>query len=272
VASGTLTPGGTTVPWVVWSEDVGGHHAIFVSRLVGDHFELFNGGNPVSAPDQDAGTPDITFYGNTPYISWTVSNGDVKKGFVGHFDQYGAFVSDTPGGISLNPKHGAAPLIDARVPLSSSCTADPFTADGSTCAPGQINAAFDTFTTAGSPQRLFSQALTGGPNCVLFYRCQLKVVIHKHRAVIVAKLRQRHKVGIIVDRIKPRSTGRSPRSTERVGRVPLGTHPRSTLRLKWDLRVGGKPLKPGRYRVTLRALDKKGNVVGLSKAVTIRIH
>jgi hypothetical protein len=272
VASGTLTPGGTTVPWVVWSEDVGGHHAIFVSRLVGDHFELFNGGNPVSAPDQDAGTPDITFYGNTPYISWTVSKGDVKKGFVGHFDQYGAFVADTPGGISLNPKHGAAPLIDARVPLSSSCTADPFTADGSTCAPGQINAAFDTFTTAGSPQRLFSQALTGGPNCVLFYRCQLKVVIHKHRAVIVAKLRQRHKVGIIVDRIKPRSTGRSPRSTERVGRVPLGTHPRSTLRLKWDLRVGGKPLKPGRYRVTLRALDKKGNVVGLSKAVTIRIH
>ena len=72
VASGTLTPGGTTVPWVVWSEDVGGHHAIFVSRLVGgDHFELFNAGNPVSAPEQDAGTPDITFYGNTPYISWT---------------------------------------------------------------------------------------------------------------------------------------------------------------------------------------------------------
>jgi hypothetical protein len=269
VATGTLTPGGTTVPWVVWSEDVGGHHAIFVSRLVGDQFVPFNNGNPVSGPNEDAGTPDITFYGNTPYISWTVSNGDVKKGNVGHFDQYGAFVSDTPGGISLIPPHGAAPLIDARVALSSSCTADPFSADGTTCTPGQINAAFDTFTTAGTPQRLFSQALTGGPNCVLFYKCQLKVVIHHHRAVIVAKLRQRYKVGIIVDRVGPRST---PRSTHRVGRVPLGTHPRSTLRLKWDLRVNGKPLKAGRYRVTLRALDKKGKVVGLSKAVTIRIH
>jgi hypothetical protein len=257
---------------VTFSEDVGGHHAIFVSRLVGDHFELFNGGNPVSGPNDDASHPDITFYGNTPYISWTAANGADKKGFAGHFDQYGNFVSDTPGGISLIPPHGPAPLIDARVALSSSCTADPFTADGTTCAPGEINAAFDTFTTAGSPQRLFSQALTGGPNCVLFYKCQLKVIIHHHRAVIVAKLRHRYKVGIIVDRVKPRSTGRTPRSTQRVGRVPLGTHPRSTLRLKWDLRVNGKALKPGRYHVTLRALDSKGNVVGLSKAVTIRIH
>jgi hypothetical protein len=272
VAAGTLTPGKPTVPWVAWSEDVGGHHAIFVSRLVnGDHFELFNGGNPVSGPE-DAGTPDITFFGNTPYVSWTAASGADKKGFVGHFDPYGNFVTDTPGGISLIPPHGAAPLIDARVALSSSCTADPFSTDGTNCAPGAINAAFDTFTTAGSPQRLFSQALIGGQNCVLFYKCQLQVVVHQHRAVIVAKLRQRYKVGIIVDRIKPRSTGRKPRSTERVGRVPLGTHPRSTLRLKWDLRVNGKPLKKGRYHVTLRALDKKGNVVGLSKPVTIRIR
>ena len=35
VAAGTLVPGTPTVPWVTWSEDVGGHHAIFVSRLVG---------------------------------------------------------------------------------------------------------------------------------------------------------------------------------------------------------------------------------------------
>ena len=62
------------------------------------------------------------------------------------------------------------------------------------------------------------------------------------------------------------------RSTERVGRVPLGSHPRSTLRLAWDLRVNGRALKKGRYHVTLRALDKKGKVVGLSKPVTIRIR
>jgi hypothetical protein len=265
VAAGTLTPGTPTVPWVVWSEDVGGHHAIFVSRLVnGDHFELFNGGNPVSGPAEDAGTPDITFFGNTPYISWTSTDGTVKRGFAGHFDATGVFVSDTPGGIRLTPKGGAAPLIDFRVPLSSNCTADPFTQDGTNCAPAAVNAAFDTFTTAGSPQRLYSQALTGGPNCVLFYQCQLTVKVHHGVARIIAKLRQGHRVGIIVDKV-------GPRSTKRVGRVPLGTHPRSTLRLRWDLRVNGKHLKRGKYRITLRALDKKGNVIGLTRPTTLRV-
>ena len=74
VAAGTLKPGGATVPWVVWQEDLGagdGKHAIFVSRLVGgDHFELFNAGQPVSNTANDATRPDITFSGNVPYISW----------------------------------------------------------------------------------------------------------------------------------------------------------------------------------------------------------
>ena len=269
VATGTLTPGGVTVPWVTWSEDVGGHHAIFVSRLVnGDHFELFNGGNPISGPDEDAGTPDITFFGNTPYVSWTSSHDDAKRGFVGHFDAYGQFVSDTPGGIRLtNAKGfsgGPASLIDFRVPLSSNCTADPFTADGTTCAPAAVNAAFDTFTTAGSPQRLYSQALTGGPNCVLFYQCRLEIHVHHHRANIIAKLRHRYFVGIIVDKV-------GKHGAKRVGRVPLGTHPRSTLHLAWDLKVNGKPLHAGRYRVTLRALDKKGKVLGLTRPVTVHV-
>ena len=68
VATGTLTPGGTTVPWVTWQEEIGGgRHAIFVSRLVnGDHFELFNSGQPVSNTLNDATNPDITFSGNEP--------------------------------------------------------------------------------------------------------------------------------------------------------------------------------------------------------------
>jgi len=269
VAAGTLTPGQPTAPWVVWSEDVGGHHAIFVSRLVGGtHFELFNGGNPVSGPDEDAGTPDITFFGNTPYISWIDShgNGD-QRGQVGHFDATGTFVTDTPGGIrptALRGPHGPLSLIDARVALSSSCTADPFTRDGSACTPGDVNAAFDTFTAAGNPQRLFSQALIGGPNCVLFARCDLEVKIKDRIAEILATLRQGHRVGIIVDRI-------GKHGVTRIGRVPLGAHPRSKLGLKWDLKVAGKRLPAGRYRVTLRALDGHGNVLGLTKPATIRI-
>src|SRR3954447_16408636 len=272
VATGTLTPGGTTVPWVTWSEDVGGHHAIFVSRLVGgDHFELFNNGEPITGPDEDAGTPDITFFGNTPYVSWTSSSGAGKRGFVGHFDTAGTFVGDTPGGIRLTGAHDKASLLDARVALSSSCTADPFSADGATCARGDVNAAFDTFTTAGSPQRLFSQALTEGPNCVLFYNCKLDVEIggdhdhghHHHIAHILAKLRQRHFVGIVVDRL-------GKHGATRVGRVPLGTHARGALDLRWDLKVNGKRLRAGHYRVTLRALDK-GTVLGLTKPVTISV-
>ncbi|MGZ4278342.1 MAG: hypothetical protein ACXVVU_16955 [Solirubrobacteraceae bacterium] len=266
VATGTLMPSGTTVPWVVWSEDVGGHHAIFVSRLVGgDHFELFNGGNPVSSPNDDAATPDITFFGNTPYISWTVAAGGGKRGFVGHFDSTGTFVSDTPGGIRLIPPRGPASLIDARVALSSNCTADPFTTDGANCPPADVNAAFDTFTSAGTPQALFSQALTGGPNCVLFLNCKLQVVIKNAAAQIIAKLRQRHFVGILVEKV-------GKHHVTRVGRVPLGSHPRSTLHLRWNLKVNGKRLRAGRYRITLRALDKKGNALGVTKPVTIRVR
>src|SRR5262249_44699340 len=90
VAAGTLKPGGTTVPGVVWQEDLAGddqHHAVFVSRLVGgDHFELFNGGRPVSNTDNDATRPDITFSGNVPYISWQEEIDGAQVTFVGHFE------------------------------------------------------------------------------------------------------------------------------------------------------------------------------------------
>lgn len=267
VAAGTLTPGGTTVPWTAFSEDVGGgRHGIFVSRLVGgDHFELFNGGNPVSPIDQDASQPDITFFGNTPYVSWTAKHGNETRGFVGHFDATGAFVTDTPGGIRLGQRHGHSSLIDARVPLSSSCTADPFTHDGANCTPGDLNAPFFTFTTAGSPQRLFAQASTEGPNCVIFFRCRLHVRINHHTAAIIAQIRRLQRVGILVQRV-------SGKHVKTIGRVPLGKHAKGHLRLRWNLRVNGKKLHAGRYRVTLRALDKKKNVLGLTRPVTIRVR
>jgi len=71
VAAGTLTPGSPTVPWVVWAEDTGGgRHAIFVSRLVGGtHFELFNGGNPLSNPANDATCPGGA--PNAPFATFT---------------------------------------------------------------------------------------------------------------------------------------------------------------------------------------------------------
>ena len=272
VAAGTRTPGTPTVPWTAFSEDVGGgRHGIFISRLVGgDHFELFNGGNPVSPAGQDASQPDITFFGNTLYVSWTAKQGAETRGFVGHFDAAGTFVLDTPGGIRIGSGrkghgHKRASLIDARVPVSSSCTADPFTKDGASCTAGDLNAPFYTFTTAGSPQRLFAQAATEGPNCVIFAGCTLHVRIKHRKAAIVAKLRHHEQVGILVQRVKGKHL-------KKVGRVPLGTHGKGRLHLRWNLRVNGKPLHKGRYRVTLRALDKKKNVLGLTRPVTIRVR
>jgi hypothetical protein len=263
VAAGSLTPGGTTVPWVTWSEN----GAIFVSRLVGgDHFELFNHGNPITAPGADASTPDITFFGNTPYVSWNESHGAAKRGFVGHFDATGAFINDTPGGIRLNPfKGGPADLIDARVAISSSCTADPFSKDGTACTPGDVNAPFYTFTTAGSPQRLFAQSAIGGPNCVIFYACHVSVPVHHGIAHIIAKLRKRLTVGILVERVHGHRV--SP-----VGRVPLGSHHKGSLDLRWNLKVNGHRLKRGKYRVTLRALDSHRNILGVTKPVTISVR
>ncbi len=164
VAAGTLKPGGATVPWVVWQEDLGageGKHAIFVSRLVGgDHFELFNSGQPVSNTANDATRPDITFSGNVPYISWQEEVSGAQVTFVGHFEGGAAapvFKLDTPTGIP-NSKFGNAkdPL---RAPVSSGCTANPFNADGASCQGGAVGTPFFLFA-AGDPgaQHLFAQA------------------------------------------------------------------------------------------------------------------
>jgi hypothetical protein len=277
VAAGTLTRGGTAVPWVVWAESVaGGRHAVFVSRLVGgDHFELFNGGNPLSGGG-DAASPDITFFGNTPYVSWIETHGGKTRGFVGHFEN-GIFVFDTPGGIRLTgaPAGGPASLIDARVPISSNCTADVFTSDGSACTVADVNALFFLFTTAGTPQRLFGQAAIGGPNCVIFANCQVAVHIRDGAAEITARLRQQNTVGILVQRVvgTRRVNGRRVPRLKRVGRVPLGKHRAGRLKLHWNLRVNHKQLRPrARYLITLRALDRKGHVLGITKPVIIRVH
>jgi hypothetical protein len=274
VAAGTLTPGSPTVPWVAFAEDMGnGNHGIFVARLVGgDHFELFNGGKPVSNIHNDAVRPDITFFGNVPYVSWIEPHGTFNRGFVGHFEN-GAFRLDTPRSIVLGTQQRAASLIDARVPLSSSCTADPFTSDGSSCPVAAVNDPFDLFTTTGSPQRLFSQAIVGGPNCVTFSACSVSVNQQGGAAVISSTLGQSNNVGILVQRIVGirHVHGNRVFVTKAVGRVPLGHHPRGSLKIHWDLKVNGHSLKPGKYLVTLRALDSHRNVLGYAKPVVVKV-
>jgi hypothetical protein len=275
VASGTLTPGSTTVPWVVWAEDTGsGKHAILISRLVGgNHFELFNGGAPLSAANRDATHPDITFFGNVPYVSWVEARGSGFRGFVGHFEN-GVFVLDTPTGIALLSPPRRPSLIDFRVPISSSCTADPFTSDGSACPVATVNSPFLLFTTSDSPQRLFGQFVIGGPNCVLFPGCNLAIVRQSIDFLIEASLNQSDSVGILVQRIvgTKRVHGTKVFVLQAVGRVPLGHHRPGRLKLRWNIKVNGHRLKKGKYLITLRALDSHRNVLGLTKPVILTIN
>src|SRR3989449_622724 len=163
VAAGTLKPGGTTVPWVVWQEDIGeGKHAVFVARLVGgDHFELFNSGQPVSNTVNDATRPDITFSGNVPYISWQEQISGALVTFVGHFEGGAStpvFKLDTPTGIANSGFADVAnPL---RAPISSTCTANPINADGAVCQAGAIGTPFFLYTAGddGGIHQLFAQA------------------------------------------------------------------------------------------------------------------
>jgi hypothetical protein len=174
VASGTMNPANPTVPWVAWDETVGGHQQVFVSRLVGAgaaaRFVPVNNGQPISTGANDSGRPDITFSGNTPYVSWHEdTGGGVEKAFVGHFVNAAnpTFVLDSSN-TPLTPTAQA----NVREPISSGCTANPFNADGATCQGGAVGTPFFLFTNGTSPLSLFSDAyqsdapVTGAPSGV----------------------------------------------------------------------------------------------------------
>jgi hypothetical protein len=137
VAAGTMTLGNPTVPWVAWEETSGGHERIFVSRLVNGAFKLANGGQPLATlvPGIDAKRPDITFSGNTPYVSWHEGSSVVT----GHFTTPDAFVID-------NGPTGSNVSDNVRAPASSGCAANPFNQDGASCQAGAVGTPFFLFT------------------------------------------------------------------------------------------------------------------------------
>jgi hypothetical protein len=160
VAAGTMSPGAATVPWVAWDEQVAGVDQVFVSRLVGTgagaHFEVANGGAPISTGTSGSTRPDITFSGDTPYVSWREDvGGGVAKGFTGHFVNAAnpTFVLDGDE-VALTPTAQA----DVREPISSSCIATPFDADGSACQGGALGTPFFLFTSGTAPLSLFADA------------------------------------------------------------------------------------------------------------------
>jgi hypothetical protein len=148
VAAGTMTPGNPTVPWIVWDEGnaaTSNNNSVFVARLVGAgataRFVIANGGNPIGTGDR----ADITFSGNTPYVTWH-HNGSVVTG---HFTTPDAFVKD-------NAPVGTGAPDAVRAPISSGCIADPFSSDGAACQANALGTPFFLFTDGNS--KLFADA------------------------------------------------------------------------------------------------------------------
>jgi hypothetical protein len=178
VASGTMTAGNPTVPWVVWDEGpLNGNpddNDVFVSRLVGAgaaaRFVIANGGLPVAKGTR----ADITFSGNTPYISWHRGG----KALYGHLVTPDSFVKD-------NGPAGTTVSADVRAPISSTCTADPFTTDGAACQGATQGTPFFLFTDGDVDHaKLLAQAyqtdapVTGGADAVTQTTAQVSATVN----------------------------------------------------------------------------------------------
>jgi hypothetical protein len=159
VAAGTMDSTKPTAPWVAWDEESEGLKQIFVARLVeGSHFQIVNNGSPISSGPDNSTRPDITFSGNTPYVSWRREvGGGAAEGVTGHFVNAAEpkFVLDS-NKIPLTPTAQA----DVREPISSTCTANPFNGDGTSCQGGALGTPFLLFTNGTAPRGLFADAYT----------------------------------------------------------------------------------------------------------------
>jgi hypothetical protein len=166
VAAGTMNPANPTAPWVTWDETVGGVHQVFVSRFVATptpHFQIVNGGNPISTSGVESTRPDITFSGNTPYVTWREDTSGGTKAFAGHFVNAAnpTFVLDESD-VPLTPTGNGPGQANVREPISSTCIATPFNMDGQSCQGGAVGTPFFLFTNGTSPLGLFADAYQPG--------------------------------------------------------------------------------------------------------------
>jgi hypothetical protein len=161
VAAGTMKPANATVPWLTWDEKVNGINQVFVARLVGGtRFAIVNNGAPISTGSGDSTHPEITFSGNTAYVSWRENIGrGVETAFAGHFVNAAnpTFVLDE-NDVPLTPSSEAT----VREPISSACTANPFNHDGQSCQGNALGTPFFLFTNGTSPRALFADAYQPG--------------------------------------------------------------------------------------------------------------
>ena len=253
MAAGTLTPGTPPCRGSTWAEDTGsGKHAIFVSRLVGgDHFELFNGGAPVSAANRDAAQPGHHVLRQRPVRVVDRDRTATTTAVSSVTSASGCSCSIRRSGSGWRRTVRRAPLIDARVPLSSSCTADPFTNDGSACP----IAARSTRRSICSPppaarSGCSARRSSAGSTTCCSRDAGWSLTSRTTASAIDSSLGQSNNVGILVQRVvgSKRVHGERVLVLRKVGRVPLGLHHKGRVKIHWNLKVNGHRLEAGRYR------------------------
>ena len=160
VAAGTMDPANPTVPWVAWDERRRPALSRCSCRAWSAAARPLTSSWPTTARrsrsgPNDSTRPDITFSGNTPYVTWREDGDGVEKGFVGHFVNAAdpTFVLDETD-IPLTPTAQA----DVREPISSSCTANPFNQDGAACQGAAVGTPFFLFTNGRQRAVLFADA------------------------------------------------------------------------------------------------------------------
>jgi hypothetical protein len=111
-------------------------------------------------------------------------------------------------------------------------------------------------------------------NLSLYVRSLLKATSLTGSGVVGFDLIDPTRVGILVQRVAGthKLFGRTVPKLVPVGRVPLGSFKKGHGKVRWNLRVGGRRLKPGRYQVTVRAVNAKGAVLDFGRPRTFRVR
>ncbi len=122
---------------------------------------------------------------------------------------------------------------------------------------------------------LASLALTHG-NVVLVNHPVLRRSSVSRGGGVSFDLASASNVGVIVQKVvgRTRVFGRPAPKLRFLGRVPLGHFARGRGHTVWDLKVGGNPLAPGVYQLTVRSVTSSGGVrdVGLPDLIRIGAH
>jgi hypothetical protein len=115
---------------------------------------------------------------------------------------------------------------------------------------------------------------TAGHGAVSLYTKSLFKLSQVTSQGVVLQLLQPSGIGLVVQRIlgTHRVLGKQAYRLGPARRVPLATFKKGRHGIRWDLKVNGRALAPGRYLVTVRAVTPKVVVRGLGRPRVIRVR